>query len=188
MSYERHDRLCDNMVKVSIQFSRAVLYDKISVSKNDFNQVKPHSPLAKCTYSHLLKLRREFGESGRNALVIHLSLVSRDVFPTYAWTEKHLLVIKTINSPLLTHKIAISLSLMRIYVLYFSDAYHCLSLKLTHKSAFKSRLLKFINFSLKRGVICLFRRRYGSKWRVYESKLNVLNVHDLLSTRVNDVV
>src|SRR5204863_9773388 len=30
---------------------------------------------------------------------------------------------KTINSPLLTHKIASSLSLMRIYVLYFSDVY-----------------------------------------------------------------
>src|SRR6266496_5452435 len=45
------------------------------------------------------------------------------------------LVGKTINSPLLTHKIAISLSLMRIYVLYFSDVYHCPNLKLTHKSA-----------------------------------------------------
>src|SRR5437588_7612054 len=95
---------------------------------------------------------------------------------------------KTINSPLLTHKIAISLSLMRIYVLYFSDVYHCPNLKLTHKSALKSRLLKFINFSLKRFVICLFRRRYGSKWRAYESKLNVLNAHDLLTTRVNDGV
>ena len=78
---------------------------------------------------------------------------------------KTLSVGKTINSPLLTHKIAISLSLMRIYVLYFSDVYHCPNLKLTHKSALKSRLQKFINFSLKRFVICLFRRRYGSKWR-----------------------
>src|SRR2546430_16706800 len=54
---------------------------------------------------------------------------------------------------------------MRIYVLYFSDAYHGPNLKLTHKSALKSRLQKFINFSLKRFVTCLFRRRYGSKWR-----------------------
>src|SRR6266516_6168566 len=88
----------------------------------------------------------------------------------------------------LTHKIAISLSLMRIYVLYFSDVYHCPNLKLTHKSALKSRLQKFINFSLKRVVICLFRRRDGSKWRAYESKLNILNVNDLLTTRINDVV
>src|SRR5881397_652170 len=35
----------------------------------------------------------------------------------------------------MSHKIAISLSLMRIYVLYFSDVYHCPNLKLTHKSA-----------------------------------------------------
>src|SRR6266480_1975124 len=81
---------------------------------------------------------------------------------------------KTINSPLLTHKIAISLSLMRIYVLYFSDVYHCPNLKLTHKSALKSRLLKFINFSLKRFVICLFRRRYGSKWRAYGSYASLI--------------
>ena len=117
---------------------------------------------------------------------VQLSLIYNST--PYKRRESKRVVGKTINSPLLTHKIAISLSLMRIYVLYFSDVYHCPNLKLTHKSALKSRLQKFINFSLKRFVICLFRRRYGSKWRAYESKLNVLNVNDLLTTRVNDVV
>ena len=131
-------------------------------------------------------------KSGRVIMDHLMKLVTMALEWSYAIGEKDVnpkhLVGKTIKSPLLTHKIAISLSLMRIYVLYFSDAYHCPSLKLTHKSALKSRLLKFINFSLKRFVICLFRRRYGSKWRAYESKLNLLNVHDLLTTRVNDVV
>jgi len=49
------------------------------------------SPLAKWTYAHLLKLRRELCRPGRSSLVIHLDLVSRDVFPTYAWAHKHLL-------------------------------------------------------------------------------------------------
>ena len=91
---------------------------------------------------------------------VQLSLIYNST--PYKRRESKRVVGKTINSPLLTHKIAISLSLMRIYVLYFSDVYHCPNLKLTHKSALKSRLLKFINFSLKRFVICLFRRRYGS--------------------------
>ena len=49
------------------------------------------SPLAKWTYAHLLKLRREFVRPSRNALDININLVSRDIFKTYAWTEKHLL-------------------------------------------------------------------------------------------------
>lgn len=48
------------------------------------------SPLAKWTYGHLLKLRREFCRPGRNSLIIHLRLVSQDNFPTYAWAESHL--------------------------------------------------------------------------------------------------
>ncbi len=39
------------------------------------------SPLAKWTCTHLLKLRREFIRPGRNALVINLSLVSKEVVP-----------------------------------------------------------------------------------------------------------
>jgi hypothetical protein len=49
------------------------------------------SPLAKWTYAHLLKLRRELCRPGRNSLVIHLDLVSRDVFPTSSWEQKLLL-------------------------------------------------------------------------------------------------
>jgi hypothetical protein len=51
--------------------------------------------------------------------------------PKSSYVAVYISVGKTINSPLLTHKIAISLSLMRIYVLYFSDVY-C---RLTHKFA-----------------------------------------------------
>src|SRR5438067_2466565 len=40
------------------------------------------SPPAKWTYAHLLKLRREVGRPGRNALVINLDLVSKDIFHT----------------------------------------------------------------------------------------------------------
>src|SRR5213079_2942283 len=49
------------------------------------------SPSAKWTYAHLLKLRRETGRPGRNALVVNVELVSADIFPTYAWAKKHIL-------------------------------------------------------------------------------------------------
>ena len=45
---------------------------------------------------------------------------------------------KTINSPLLTHKIASSLSLIRMIAPFFSDAYSCPNSKLTRKPAWKS--------------------------------------------------
>jgi DNA (cytosine-5)-methyltransferase 1 len=45
------------------------------------------------------------------------------------------IVRKTINSPLLTHKFANALSLIRTHILSFSDAYFCPNSQLTRKSA-----------------------------------------------------
>ncbi len=63
---------------------------------------------------------------------------------------------KTISSPLLAHKIASSSSLMRIYVLFFSDAYLRPNSPLTHKHVQKSCTQKLTNFSPKSLVQHLF--------------------------------
>jgi len=49
------------------------------------------SPLAKWTYAHLLKLRREVGRPERNGLAVNIELVSADIFPTYGWAKNHFL-------------------------------------------------------------------------------------------------
>ena len=95
----------------------------------------------------------------------------RDTFPY---------VRNTINSPLLTHNFASKSSLMRTYVPLFTDAYLRPNLKLTHNLAPKSCTQKLTNFSPTIFVEHLFRWRYGSKWRAYELKLNLLNVNDVL--------
>src|SRR6266705_321150 len=61
----------------------------------------------------------------------------------------------TITSPLLTHKLASSLSLIRIYILHFIDAYLCPNLKLTHKPARKSRTSKIPRFPSSITISCL---------------------------------
>jgi len=55
---------------------------------------------------------------------------------TWRWVERAKAYVgKTINSPLLTHKFASSLSLIRMIVPFLSDAYSCPNSKLTRKPA-----------------------------------------------------
>jgi hypothetical protein len=67
--------------------------------------------------------------------VVGLALVISLGFKNWHQLQTGNYVGKTINSPLLTHKIASSLSLIRILVPFFSDAYSCPNSKLTRKPA-----------------------------------------------------
>src|SRR5437588_4447675 len=64
---------------------------------------------------------------------------------------------KTINSPLLTYKLASSLSLIRMYVRHFIDAYLRPKSNLTHKLAKIKLSVKPTNFSRKVKLSRLFR-------------------------------
>ena len=66
---------------------------------------------------------------------------------------------KTITSPLLTHNIASSLSLMRTGIPFFSDAYPCPNSKLTHKLARKSCTEQIPTFAPRNEISCLIRAR-----------------------------
>jgi len=76
---------------------------------------------------------------------------------------------KTINSPLLTHKSARKLSLIRICVRCFPDAYSRPNSKLTHNFAQKYLSTSSTHFFQK--IVCLpvFRRTIASKWQSYDS-------------------
>ena len=63
---------------------------------------------------------------------------------------------KTIYSPVLTHKIASSLSLMRRYVLVLVEAYLRPKPKLTHKPALKSSTQNWASFFPKFFLECFF--------------------------------
>jgi hypothetical protein len=98
LTYEQYSQVA-NLVVEAEQLLRALVRGKETPTADSQTLPIPFwlfldrglSPLAKWTYTHLLKVRRECCKPGRNALVINIDLVGRDIFPTYAWTQKHLL-------------------------------------------------------------------------------------------------
>jgi hypothetical protein len=99
LSYDQYAAIANLLVDAQGMAKRMLSGEKETVREEEQHIPVPFwlfqdevlSPLAKWTYAYLLKLRREFCQPGRNELVIQLKLVSQDIFPTYAWTEKHLI-------------------------------------------------------------------------------------------------
>lgn len=87
-----------------------------------------------CTF---IKMRDEIGTLFQDEMFA--TLFPKDGQPALAPWRLALVTImrvgKTINSPLLTHKFANYLSLIRMFVLLFFDAYLRPNSKLTHKPA-----------------------------------------------------
>lgn len=98
LSYKQYSRVA-NLIVDAEQLLKALVQGKEARAADSQTLPLPLwlfldqslSPLAKWTYAHLLKLRRELHQPGRSGLVINVGLVSQDIFPTYAWGEKHLL-------------------------------------------------------------------------------------------------
>ena len=97
LSYEEYSQVANLLVDAQQLLKRLVRGEEAHLDQQGIAIPywmffdKRLSPDAKWTYACLLRLHREVQRPGQNALIINLSLASKDIFPTYAWNEKHLL-------------------------------------------------------------------------------------------------